>query len=155
MSSLEPEPVEPTDTDIDLQTDVAPVTDLEMPFESEMLEKIACEMADCYKNGSVSEDADFLEALLNNERVKGVCENIGHMPEDTVYEVAQMVKQKLEENPALAALGSAAASGGLSGNLSGNEVNINTEEQEVTPEQLQEALEILSSSLNEEELKDL
>jgi hypothetical protein len=126
----------------------------QVPFEEELLEKLAEVMAKGYSEGNIAMEADFAEALMNCEEAKGMCENIGSMPEEIVYELAQKVANKLQENPALASLAGAAAGGG--GIASGNTVNINTEG-DVSEEQLCEAIEILSKAANltEEELKDL
>jgi hypothetical protein len=120
-------------------TPVAPLaTQQPTPFEEEMLEKIACEMAKCYQEGNIAMEADFMESLLNSESVRGICENIGEMDEDTVYKVAEMVANKLQPQETE-----------TTPEIEGNE--------EVSDVQLQEALEILSKSakLSEEELKDL
>jgi hypothetical protein len=110
--------------------------DMAASFSPDEMQKVAEAMADGYRTGAISEEADFAEALMNCEAANGLCENLGTMSEEQVYEVAQMVQEMLSvpSTPEVA---------------TGNE--------EVSPQQLEEALDILtkSSKLLNGELKDL
>jgi hypothetical protein len=96
------------------------------------MDGLANMLAQQYREGKISMEADFMEALMNCQEANELCENLGSMEETQIYELAQKVQEMLSvsETPEV--------SGG-----------------EVTIQELQEAIEILASKLSESELKDL
>jgi hypothetical protein len=139
--------------------------DMAASFSDEELMKIAEVMAQGYQSGAISEDADFAEALMNCEAANGLCETLGTMSESDVYRVAEMTNAKLGE---IAKVHNLDRSNGFEepdlaiephdeiDDNSASSARIVTPD-EVSVEQLQEAIEILTASvkLTNEELKDL
>lgn len=103
-------------------------------------------LAKQYQSGQISQDADFMEALMNCQEANAMCENLGAMEETKIYELAQLVQQKLSADP----------DGGVTLTPDASDIAPDvSSDVPITTEQLQEAIEILASKLTESELKDL
>jgi hypothetical protein len=116
------------------------------PYDMDALADL---LAKQYQSGQISQDADFMEALMSCQEANAMCENLGSMEETKIYELAQMVQQKLGEYEKIHNLDTGKVDIGITPD------DVSVDNGEVSPEQLQEAIEILASKLSESELKDL